>query len=321
MSGGTNGGITGTNEGTSGSPDGDSNASPVPMDGSIYAPSPTGSFASSLVNNRLLKWTNGGLEIGSQTLAPGTSTTMDNHVTDYANPSQVIEDGVTHNLAPESSTNPLVLSGQTLLRATNDGLITAGTTIAPGSTAAIGVVTARPSTSSNTLQKYVLPNGASLSAGGSAAVYSGTTYSALPSNAGIVAAGPSGSSTLAIPTIPPTATQSMYTAAGATFTPQPSGFAIGGTSLAPGGQALTTSGTVIGLGTSGTFIVASSTIILPSQSVFTAAGAAFTAQATGFELGTTSLSPSGAAYTTDGTVISPQFGPINGLNDLQSRSS
>lgn len=138
MSGGTNGGITGTNEGTSGSPDGDSNASPVPMDGSIYAPSPTGSFASSLVNNRLLKWTNGGLEIGSQTLAPGTSTTMDNHVTDYANPSQVIEDGVTHNLAPESSTNPLVLSGQTLLRATNDGLITAGTTIAPGSTAAIG---------------------------------------------------------------------------------------------------------------------------------------------------------------------------------------
>ncbi|KAF6220695.1 hypothetical protein HO133_003128 [Letharia lupina] len=331
--------------------------SAVIMDGSTYAPSPTTPSAPSLlVNNQLLQLTNGGLKIGSRTLVPGTHTTMDDHVIDYANPSQVIEDGVTHNLAPVSSSNPLVLSGQTLSRATDGGLITAGTTIAPGSAAAIGghvyslagssslimdgntyalpaatdayqiqaatsspppivapgpltlanglVVTAQPSTSPDTPQNYLLPNGASLSADGSAAVYSGTTYSALPSNAGIVAADPSGSSTLAIPTVPPPATPSIHTAAGATFTPQPSGFAIGGTTLTPGGRALTTSGTIVSLGTGGTFVLASSPTVLPPQSVFAAAGAAFTAHATGFVLGAKSFTPGGAAYTIDGTVVS-----------------
>lgn len=333
--------------------------SAIMMDGSTYAPSPpTPASSPFLVNNQLLQITNGGLKIGSQTLVPGTHTTMNNHVIDYANPSQVIEDGVTHNLAPVSSSNPLVLNGNTLQRAANGGLITAGTTIAPGNTAAISghvyslagsssvvmdgntyalpavtnayqvqaatsstptppsipsgpltlsnglVVTAQPSSSSGIPQNYILPNGASLSVGGSAAVFSGTTYSALSSNAGIVAAGPSGSSILAIPTIPPTATQSIYTAGGATFTPQAAGFAIGGTTLTAGGQALTTAGTVVSLGTSGTFVMGSSTMVLPSQSIFTAAGATFTAKPTGFQIGTTSLTPGGAAYTTDGTVIS-----------------
>ena len=113
--------------------------SAVIMDGSSYAPSPTTpSVSPLLVNNQLLQMTNGRLEVGSQTLTPGTHTTMNNRVIDYANPSQVIEDGVTHNLAPVSSSNPLVLTGQTLSRAVNGGLIAAGTTIAPGSTAAIG---------------------------------------------------------------------------------------------------------------------------------------------------------------------------------------
>ena len=332
--------------------------SAIVMDGSTYAPSPTTPSPSPLlVNNQLLQMTKGGLEIGSQTLVPGTYTTINNHVIDYANPSQVIEDGVTHNLAPVSSSNPLVLNGNTLQRAANGGLITAGTTIAPGSTAAISghvyslvgsssvimdgntyalpaatnayqiqaatsaptppsiasgpltlanglVITAQPSTSLGAPQNYILPNGASLSAGGSTAVFSGTTYSALPSDAGIVAAGPSGSSTLVIPTLPPIATQSIYIAAGATFTPQATGFAIGGATLTPGGQALTTGDTVVSLGTSGTFVMGSSTMVLPSQSIFAAAGATFTAQADGFDIGTTSLTPGGAAYTTDGTVIS-----------------
>lgn len=332
--------------------------SAVVIDGSAYAPSATTLSASPLLaNNQLLQMTNGGLELGTHNLVPGTSTTINNHVIDYANPSQVIEDGVTHNLAAVSSSNPLVLDGNTLQRAANGGLITAGTTIAPGSTAAISghvyslagssivvmdgntyalpavtnayqvqaatsptptpsiasgpltlsnglVITAQPSTSSNTPQNYILPNGASLSAGGNTAVYSGTTYSALPSNAGILAAGPSGTSTLALPTIPPTATQSIYTAAGATFTPEASGFPIGTTTLAPGGQAFTTSGTIISLGTSGTFLLGTSTVILPSQSIFAAGGAAFTAEPTGFDIGTTSLTPGGAAYTTDGTVVS-----------------
>lgn len=321
--------------------------SAVIMDGSTYAPSPTTPSAPSLlVNNQLLQLTNGGLKIGSRTLVPGTHTTMDDHVIDYANPSQVIEDGVTHNLAPVSSSNPLVLGGQTLSRATDGGLITAGTTIAPGRTAVIGghvyslagsssvimdgntyalpaatdayqvqaatssppptvapgpltlanglVLTAQPSTSPDTPQNYLLPNGASLSADGSAAVYSDTTYSALPSNAGILAADPSGSSTL---TLPPPATPSIHTAAGATSTPQPSGFAIRDTTLTPGGRAPTTSGTIVSLGTSGTFVLASSTAVLPPQSVFTA-------RATGFVLGAKSFTPGGAAYTIDGTVVS-----------------
>ncbi len=332
--------------------------SAVIMDGSTYAPSLAVPSASPLVvNNQLLQMTNGELKIGSQNVVPGTSTTINNHVIDYPNPSQVIEDGVTHNIVPVSSSNPLVLSGQTLLRAANGGLLTAGTTIAPDSTAAIGghvyslagtssvimdgdtyalpaatnayqvqatpsstpptvpsgpltlsnglVLTAQPPTSSNTPQNFVLPNGASLSAGGSAALYSGTTYSALPSNAGILAAGPSGTSTLALlPTTPPPAPQSIYTAAGATFTPQPSGFSIAGTSLAPGGPALTTAGTVISLGTSGAFVLGSSTTVLPPQSVFMAAGAVFTAEASGFQFAGTSFTPGGSAVTTDGTVVS-----------------
>lgn len=104
-----------------------------------YASSPTTpSVSPLLINNQLLQMTNGRLEIGSQTLTPGIHTTMNNHVIDYANPSQVIEDGVTHNLAPVSSSNPLVLNDQTLSRAVNGGLIAAGTIIALGSTAAIG---------------------------------------------------------------------------------------------------------------------------------------------------------------------------------------
>lgn len=271
--------------------------SAVIMDGSTYAPSPTTPSASPLlVDNQLLQMTNGGLEIGSQTLVPGTRTTINNHVIHYANPSQVIKDAVTHNLAPVSSSNPLVLDGQTLLRAPNGGLITAGTTIAPGSTATVGghiyslagsssvivdggntyalpamnnayqiqLATSGPPQSSTTLPifslltlanglvitpkpqpstpnsnnknnnlNYLLPNGASLSPGGPAAIYSGTTYSVLPSNAGILAIEtPSGSSsatttTLAIPIPTPTpnsqlqvrpGSQSVFTVAGEVFT-------------------------------------------------------------------------------------------------------
>lgn len=267
--------------------------SAVIIDGSTYAPSPTTPSASPLlVDKQLLQMNNGGLEIGSQTLVPGTHTTINNHVIDYANPSQVIEDGVTHNLAPVSSSNPLVLDGQTLLRAANGGLITADTTIAPGSIATVGdhiyslvgsssvivdggntyalpatnnayqiqpatstpppspttlpifspltlanglVITPHPepSTPSSTPDNdnYLLPNGASLSPGGPTAIYSGTTYSALPSNVGILAiAGPSGSSpttttTFAIPIPNPTpqlqvrpGSQSVFTVAGEVFT-------------------------------------------------------------------------------------------------------
>ena len=335
--------------------------SAIIKDGSTYAPSTSAPSASPLlVNNQLLQMTNGRLKLGSQILEPGTHTTMNNHVIDYANPTQVVEDGVTHNLAPVSSSNPLVLSGQTLLQAPNGGLITAGTTIAPDSAAAIDghlyslagsssvimdgktyalpaatnayqiqavtsppptvpsgpltlsnglVITAQPSTSSDTPQNFLLPNGASLSAGGTAALYSGTTYSLLPSNAGILAAGPSGSFTLtlALPTTtpPPTATNSIFTAASMTFTPEPSGFTLGTTSLTPGGPALTTGGTVLSLGPSGTFVLASSTWLLPPQSIFSAAGATFTAEPTGFNIGTlTSLAPGDAAFSTDGTVVS-----------------
>lgn len=277
--------------------------SAVIMDGSTYAPSSTTPPASPLlVDNQLVQMTNGRLEIGSQTLVPGTHTTINNHVIDYANPSQVIEDGVTHSLTPVSSSNPLILDGQTLLRAANGGLITAGTTIPPGSTATVGghayslagsssvimdggntyalpatnnayqiqpvtsfipppspttlpnpspltlanglVITPenQPSTpnnknnNNNNNVNYLLPNGASLSPGGPAAIYSGTTYSALPSNAGILAVdAPSGSSptttTLAIPSPTPQlevlpGSQSGLTVAGEVFTSVSGGAAV-----------------------------------------------------------------------------------------------
>ncbi len=334
--------------------------SAVIMDGSTYAPSLAVPSASPLVvDNQLLQMTNGQLKIGSQNVVPGTSTTINNHVIDYPNPSQVIEDGVTHNLVPVSSSNPLVLSGQTLLRAANGGLQSAGTTIAPGSTAAIAghvyslagtssiimdgttyalpaatnayqvqaapsssstnppsvvppgpltlsnglVLTAHPPTSSNTPQIFVLPNGASLSAGGSAALYSGTTYSALPSNAGILAAGPSGTSTIPLlptTTPPPPAPQSIFTAAGAVFTAQASGFQFAGTSLTPGGSALTTDGTVVSLGMNSVLDVGGTTFRLGPQSVFTVDGKAFTAERSGFAIAGTSVLPGGSGVVEGG---------------------
>lgn len=335
--------------------------SAVVMDGSTYAASPTTPSASPLlVNNQLLQMTNGGLEIGSQTLLPGTSTIVNNHVIDYANPSQIIEDGVTHNLAPVSSSNPLVLSGQTLSRAPNGGLIAAGTTIAPGNTAAIDghvyslagsssvvmdgttyalpaatnayqiqaapsspppptvltfanglVLTAHPPTSSpDAPPAYLLPNGASLSPGGPAATYSGTTYSALPSNAGILAAaGPSASSTLLpIPTPPPTTAtaQSVFTAAGAPFTAQPTGFRIGDTTLTPGAHAFTTDGTVVSLGTDAILSIGSTTYHLGPKSVFTVGGdgQVFTALPAGFVVDGKTVLPGGTGVVEGGERVS-----------------
>lgn len=297
--------------------------SAVIIDGSTYTPSPTPPSTSPLlVDNQLLQMTKGGLEIGSQTLVPGTHTTIKNHVIDYTNPGQVIEDGITHNLAPVSSSNPLVLDGQTLLRAPNGGLITAGTTIAPGSTATVGghiysfvgsssvimdggntyalpatnnayqiqpatsntppsptalpvsspltlanslVITPEPQPSTpNSNNKndknlnYLLPNGAYLSPGGPAAIYSGTTYSALPSNAGILAIdAPSGShtttTTLAIPIPTPQlqvqpGSQSVFSVAGEVFT----GF--GGTRAVESGVTGSLGGGVTGTGLGGAVV-------------------------------------------------------------------
>ena len=202
--------------------------SAIIIDGATYAPNP--SPPPFLLNNQLLQLTNGVLTLGSHPLTPGSSTTISNHIINYANPTQIIQDGTTHLLVPISPSSPLVLNGHTFSRATNGALLTAGTTILPGPAATIAghvyaLLTASdsatlvmdgatyalpaltsayqiqlpPSSSSSTTsprpltlanglvltpspQTVLPPNGASIVPGG-------TTYSPLPSAAGILAAG------------------------------------------------------------------------------------------------------------------------------------
>lgn len=311
--------------------------SAVFLDGSTYAPSaptpsPTAPPPPLLTNNLLLHQTaNSALEIAPGTLLlPGASATVSNHMIAYPNPSQLVQDGTTHNLVPVSSSNPLVLGGQTFSRAPDGGLVVApGTTVAPGGSATVAghvyalagsssvvvdggatyalpaatdavqiqaatpssdlltlanglVLTAlSPSSSStnspDTPPTYLLPNGAALAPGGTPATYAGTTYTALPSRAGIRAA--VGTSTLRFQLPSPfslsnplaspltaaaTIAQPVFTAGGAPFTPQATGFPLGTTSLRPGGEAYTAGGTVVSLGPGGTLVVGGGTWVLPS---------------------------------------------------------
>lgn len=118
-----------------------------------------------------------------------------------------------------------------------------------------------------------------------------------------------GSSTISLPTpvvIPP---GKVYTVAGQTFIPSPSGFFIAGTTIAAGGPAVTVGGTIISLGQSGALAIGSSTVALPNPAyspgeVYTVAGQTFTPNPSGFSIAGTTISAGGPAVTVGGTIIS-----------------
>ncbi|KAL9635614.1 MAG: hypothetical protein Q9164_003343 [Protoblastenia rupestris] len=335
------------------------NVGNVVVDGTNHAlgpvPAPAAATPPLLADNQIVQVDNGGLKVGGQTLVPGSQVRINGHVVDYAKPGQVIVDGTTNSLTPVSTANPLVIDSQTMNRASNGGLVIAGSTMTPGVQATVaghtysmagdssiiadGQTYALPPTqnaylvqavptagsSSNspspiTLkngliitpqaipnnaasnQIYNLPNGIPISAGGSAGIVSGTTYSALPSGAGFLV---NGASTLPIPTATPV-TNSILTIAGQTFTAAPTGITLpNGQTISPNGPPATISGTPISLGPSGTLLLGTNTLALPSPSIFTVGDKTFTAQATGFVIAPgTTLTPGGAGATISGTPVS-----------------
>ena len=238
----------------------------------------------------------GGLIVGTSTIAPGSQATISGQLFSLFSldgSSNVAVDGSTYSLPPNqnayimqavqpTSTAPITLS---------NGLVVtpAASAATPGAYPALN-----------------LPNGAIISAGGPAAVVSGTTYSVLPSNQGLLV---NGASTLAPPSLP-SAPQSIFSVAGQTFTAASTGFSIAGTTLTPGGSAIIISGTPVSLAPGGTLAIGSFTLALPSQTIFTVGGQTFTAEPTGFAIASTSISP-GQAVTISGTIIS--LGPSGAL--------
>lgn len=101
-------------------------------------------------------------------------------------------------------------------------------------------------------------------------------------------------------------TQSVFAVAGQTFTAEPTGFAIAGTTLTQGGSAITISRTPVSLAPGGTLAMGSSTIALPFQTVFTVGGQTFTAKPTGFAIASTFISP-GQAITVSEIIVSLGF--------------
>ena len=119
-----------------------------------------------------------------------------------------------------------------------------------------------------------------------------------------------GSTTINLPTPSIDFPSKVYTVAGQTFTPNPSGFPIAGTTISAGGPAVTVDGTIISLGQSGTLAIGSSTIDLPTPSynsfgqAYTVAGQVFTPNPSAFSIAGTTVSAGGPAATIDGTIIS-----------------
>ena len=295
--------------------------------------------------NSIARASNGGIIVGSSTLAPGSEATISGQVVS-AGTTNVAIGSSTYDLASTAgavlqtpspvtlSNAPVVVAGQTVARASNGGIVVGTSTIAPGAQATIsGHVFSAAGTGATNIaidgSNYALPttagalletpapvspktaeavvtlaNGDVISAGGPAAVISGVTASILGDDSGLVI----GSKTIPLP--PPSAlttSNAVYTVGDQTFTAAPSGLpiSIDGTTLSPGGSPITISGTVVSLG-NGALQIGSTIMPLPTapSEQFTVGGTTFTAAATGFAIGGTSLAPGGSAITISGTVVS-----------------
>ena len=281
----------------------------VIIDGTTKSLSPI-STANPLVigTQTLSRAANGGVLVSGQTVAPGAPVIANEQTYDMAGDSSIIANGQTYALPPTKNAY-LVQAIPTDSAYTShlpEPVTLSNGLILPPQPAA-------PSCSSSCAPIYNLPDGATLSAGGSAAILSGTTLSLLPSSdgGGLLV---NGASTLSIPTPTITAANldnqnSVFTIASRPFTAAPSGFTLpyGSATITPGAPAITVSGTRISLDQSGTLVLGSHTVGLsPPQFIFSLGdGRAFTAQATGFVIapGTTVMA-GGEAKTVGGEVVS-----------------
>ena len=215
--------------------------------------------------------------------------------------------------SPADHAQPLPSIGGYQIQAANGGgLVIASNTIPPGvqtiiDSTPISVGKDQIVVASSTIPLdypsadpiVTLVNGDILSAGGKAAMVSGTTVALAPNGDALVVDGK-------VSPLPPPPI-SILRVAGQTLTAAPTGFAIGGQSLLPGGSAVTYAGSVISLASgSNALIVNGRTTPLPSApiSVFKIGSQTFTAAPTGFAVGTQSVSPNGPVVLVDGTLIS-----------------
>ena len=270
------------------------NRTQVVVDGTTNAIAPITSQAPLIVGGQTAyQAPGGGLIVGTSTIAPGSQATISGQVFSLDGSSSVAVDGSTYSLPPTQ--NAYIIQA---VQTTPTGPITLsnGLVVTPAASAA----------TPGAYPALNLPNGAVISAGGPTAVFSGTTYSVLPSNQGLLV---NGASTLALPPLP-SAPQSIFSVAGQTFTAAPTGFSIAGTTIAPGGQAVTISGTAIALNSFSQLQIGSSTIGLTQSpetvgpQVFTVAGQTFTAAPTGFPIAGSSLTPGGSPMYISGTLVS-----------------
>jgi len=183
-----------------------------------------------------------------------------------------------------------------------------------------GVFTAAGHTFTPQAESGIIVAGNTLSINGPAATVSGIAVSLASS--GLVI----GSQTFAVPTAmtnPEPSANSVFTAAGHAFTPQPGpAVIVAGNALSINGPAATVSGTAVSLASSG-LVIGSQTFAIPTavqspepsaNSVFTVAGQVITPHgADAAIIAGTTLSMSGPAATISNTVISlPSSGIIIG---------
>ena len=193
----------------------------------------------------------------------------------YALPLSGVSAGLQPSVPPS---NPLLVAGESIVRASGGGIIIGSSTIEPGSLITMsgytisagqsdvlidGSTYALPSSvgaliqQSSNDQAITSANAGIISAGGSPITLSGTTYSVISGDGSNLT--PSGIAA----TISKTA-QSVFTIDGQAFTAVQDGFAISGQMITEGGSAVTISGTVFSLGPSG-LQIGSSTIPLNNE--------------------------------------------------------
>ena len=269
-------------------------SSSVLIDSSIYAlptsvrailqqPKPPLADPVLIAGQSIVRAPNWGLIIGGSTIASGSQFTISGHIFSaglssvlidgnaYALPTRV---GATLQQPTSSLGSPVLIVAQSIIRASNGGLIIGSSTVASGSEATVlghvvsagsssviidGSTYALPTGVGAAIQKpadlqaITLANGAIISAGGPPAAVSGTTYSIASDGRALLANDK---------TMPfPTKQQSIFTIAGETFTAAPTELMAARKTVALNGSAITIDSTVVSLGPSG-IQIGSSTIPL-----------------------------------------------------------
>lgn len=149
-------------------------------------------------------------------------------------------------------------------------------------------------------------DGTTISAGGPGITIAGTPISLQPSGEGLVVGG---NAFVFAASAPPPESPTPITIGDQIFTPNPSAFAIVGTTISAGGPGVTVAGTFVSLQPSGAgLVMGSSTLALLTQATtpnaFTIASEIITPNPSGFSIAGTILSAGGAGITIQGTLVS-----------------